>query len=217
MKTIDKDFIRLYVESDALRLAELVRTGEVSPTELTELAISLIEQLNPKLNAVVIKTFELAREMAASAPTDGIFAGVPFLLKDIGSMWAGTRMTAGMAYRKDVVCNYDSEMVRRIKAAGFVLLGRTNVPENGWCIATESKLHGPAINPWNEAVTPGGSSGGAAVAVASRMVPLAEGTDGGGSIRPPAAGLWASSRQEDASATDPRSSISGSAASISSH
>jgi amidase len=186
MTTISSDFTRLYVESDALRLAELVRKGEVSPPELTELAINLIEQLNPKLNAVVIKTFELARQMAASAPTDGIFAGVPFLLKDIGSMWAGTRMTAGMAYRKDVVCGYDSEMVRRIKAAGFVLLGRTNVPENGWCIATESKLHGPAINPWNEAVTPGGSSGGAAVAVASRMVPLAEGTDGGGSIRVPA-------------------------------
>jgi amidase len=186
MTTISSDLIRLYDESDALRLAELVRKGEVSPLELTELAISLIEQLNPKLNAVVIKTFELAREMAASVPRDGIFAGVPFLLKDIGSMWAGTRMTAGMAYRKDVVCSYDSEIVRRIKAAGFVLLGRTNVPENGWCIATESKLHGPAINPWNEAVTPGGSSGGAAVAVASRMVPLAEGTDGGGSIRVPA-------------------------------
>jgi amidase len=186
MTTVSPDLIRLYAESDALRLAELVRTGEVSAPELTEVAIHLIEALNPKLNAVVIETFDLAREMAASAPKDGLFAGVPFLLKDIGSMWAGTRMTTGLAYRQDFVCDYDSEVTRRIKAAGFVLLGRTNVPENGWCIATESKLYGPAINPWNAAVTPGGSSGGAAVAVASRMVPLAEATDGGGSIRVPA-------------------------------
>jgi amidase len=186
MATISSDLTRLYAESDALSLAALVQRGEVSALELTEVAISIIEALNPRLNAVVIKTFDLARTTAAAAPSEGRFAGVPFLLKDIGSMWAGTRMTAGMAYRKDLVCGYDSELARRIKAAGFVLLGRTNVPENGWCIATESRLHGPAINPWNPAVTPGGSSGGAAVAVASRMVPLAEGTDGGGSIRVPA-------------------------------
>jgi amidase len=186
MTTASSDLIRLYAESDALSLAELVRRRQVSASELTEAAISIIGALNPRLNAVVIKTFEIARAMATTAPSEGPFAGVPFLLKDIGSMWAGTRMTAGMAYRKDVVCGYDSELVRRIKAAGFVLLGRTNVPENGWCIATESRLHGPAINPWNPAVTPGGSSGGAAVAVASRMVPMAEGTDGGGSIRVPA-------------------------------
>ena len=184
--TISPDLVSLYIESDALRLAELVRGGEISALELTEVAISLIETLNPKLNAVVSKTFGLAREMAAAVPAEGAFAGVPFLLKDIGSMWAGTRLTAGLAYRKDFVCGYDSELATRIKAAGFVLLGRTNVPENGWCIATESRFHGPAINPWNPAVTPGGSSGGAAVAVASRMVPIAEGTDGGGSIRVPA-------------------------------
>ena len=165
MTTISSDLIRLYTGSDALKLAELVRSGQVSAPELTEVAIHLIESLNPDLNAVVIKTFDLAREMAAAAPIDGAFAGVPFLPKDIGSMWAGTGMTAGMAYRNDFVCSHDSEMVRRIKKAGFILLGRTNVPENGWCIATESKLHGPAINPWNAAVTPGGSSGGAAVAV----------------------------------------------------
>ncbi len=186
MTTLTPDLVRLYADSDALRLSELVRTGEVSATELTDVAISAIESLNPKLNAVVIETFDLAREMAASESLEGPFAGVPFLLKDIGSMWEGTRLTAGMGYRKDFVCNSDSEMVRRIKAAGFVPLGRTNVPENGWCIATEPRFYGPTLNPWNPNITPGGSSGGAAAAVSSRMVPLAEGTDGGGSIRVPA-------------------------------
>ncbi len=185
MTTTTPDLLRLYAESDALRLAELVKTRQVSSSELVEAAISTIDSLNPKLNAVVIETFDLARQMATQA-SGGPFAGVPFLLKDIGSMWEGTRLTAGLAYRKDFVCGFDSEMVRRIKAAGFILLGRTNVPENGWCIATEPRLYGPTLNPWNTAVTPGGSSGGSAAAVASRMVPIAEGTDGGGSIRVPA-------------------------------
>jgi amidase len=185
MTAITSDLLRLYAESDALRLAELVKVRQVSSLELVEAAISIIDSLNPKLNAVVIETFDLARKMATQV-NGGPFAGVPFLLKDIGSMWEGTRLTAGLAYRKDFVCGFDSEMVRRIKAAGFVLLGRTNVPENGWCIATEPRFYGPTLNPWNTGVTPGGSSGGAAAAVASRMVPLAEGTDGGGSIRVPA-------------------------------
>jgi hypothetical protein len=138
MTTATPDLLRLYAESDALRLAEMVKTRQVSSLELVETAISIIDSLNPKLNAVVIETFDLARRMAAQ-PADGPFAGVPFLLKDIGSMWKGTRLTAGLAYREDFVCGFDSEMVRRIKAAGFVLLGRTNVPENGWCIATEPR------------------------------------------------------------------------------
>jgi amidase len=95
-------------------------------------------------------------------------------------------LTAGLAYRKDFVSASDSEMMRRIKASGLNILGRTNVPENGWCIATEPRLYGPTLNPWNPAVTAGGSSGGSAAAVAARLVPMAEGTDGGGSIRVPA-------------------------------
>ena len=183
---VTSDLVALYAESDALRLAELVRRKEVTPAELTEVAIGVIEALDPKLNAVVIKAFEQARRHAALPPGEGAFAGVPYLLKDIGSSYAGMRLTAGLEYRKDFMCQSDSEMVRRIKSSGLNVLGRTNTPENGWCIATEPRYHGNTLNPWNPEVTPGGSSGGAAAAVASRMVPMAEGTDGGGSIRVPA-------------------------------
>lgn len=186
MTTITSDLVRTYVESDALGLADLVRNKEVTPTELTEVAIGLIERLDPSLNAVVIRSFDQARKRAAQASADGPFAGVPYLLKDIASACEGLRMTAGLEYRKDYVSASDSEMVRKIKASGLNILGRTNVPENGWCIATEPRYHGPTLNPWNPTVTPGGSSGGAAAAVASRMLPMAEGTDGGGSIRVPA-------------------------------
>jgi amidase len=180
------DLVQLYSDSDALRLAELVRNREVTPTELTDVAISLIEALDDKLNAVVVRTFDMARRHAAEPVGDGPFAGVPFLLKNLGSSCKDVPMTAGLAYCKDFVSQSDTEMVRRIKAAGLNILGRTNVPENGWCIATEPRFHGPTLNPWNQAVTPGGSSGGTAAAVAARMVPMAEGSDGGGSIRVPA-------------------------------
>jgi amidase len=186
MPLITDDLVRLYVESDALGLAELVRKRQVSPLELSDVAISLIEQTDAALNAVVIRSFEMGRKMAREASGDGIFAGVPFLLKNIGSLCKGMPMTNGLAYLSRHVCDEDSELVRRIKASGLIPLGRTNVPENGWCIATEPKFYGPTLNPWNTEVTPGGSSGGAAAAVAARMVPLAEGTDGGGSIRVPA-------------------------------
>jgi amidase len=189
MVAVTSDLVRLYADSDALGLAELVRTRQVSSLELVETAISLIDGLDPKLNAVVIRTFDLAREMArdmAERPAAGPFGGVPFLLKNIASMWQGTPLTNGLGYMRDFVCDSDSEMARRIKAAGFVLLGRSNTPECGWCIATEPRLYGPTLNPWNGAITPGGSSGGAAAAVAARLVPLAEASDGGGSIRVPA-------------------------------
>ena len=185
MVTVTPDLVRLYAESDALGLAELVRRKEVSASDLVETAIGLIETLDPKLNAVVIRTFDIARQ-AALAPAAGPFGGVPFLLKNIGSMWQGTPLTNGLGYLRDHVCSSDSELSRRIKAAGFLLLGRTNTPECGWCIGTEPRLYGPTLNPWNPAITVGGSSGGAAAAVASRMVPLAEASDGGGSIRVPA-------------------------------
>jgi amidase len=186
MSNVTADLVDLYVESDALALADLVRRREVSQTDLVETAISLIEAVDPKLNAVVIRTFELARETAARGAAQGPFGGVPFLLKNIGSMWRGVPLNASLAYLKNFVCRYDSEMVSRIKRAGFVLLGRTNTPEGGWSIGTEPRLYGPTLNPWNPEITPGGSSGGAAAAVAARMVPLAEASDGGGSIRVPA-------------------------------
>jgi amidase len=182
---VTSDLKSLYEESDALQLAAHVRAGEVSSAELLETAITVIEERNPALNAVVIKTYEIGRD-AAKTPSEGAFAGVPFLLKNIGSMWQGTPLTNGYSYMKDHVCDYDTEMVRKIKAAGFLLLGRTNTPEGGWCIGTEPRLYGPTRNPWRSDLTPGGSSGGAAAAVASRLIPLAEASDGGGSIRVPA-------------------------------
>jgi amidase len=186
MPTATADLVKLFVESDALRLAELVKQKEVTPAELTETAISLIETLDPKLNAVVIRDFERARARAAQNPPNGSFAGVPYLLKNIGSGCEGLPVTNSLPFRRDYVSPSDSEMVRRIKASGLNILGRTNVPEQGWCIATEPRMYGPTLNPWNTAVTAGGSSGGAVSAVASRMIPMAEASDGGGSIRAPA-------------------------------
>src|ERR1700678_3711236 len=183
MPTATADLVKLFVESDALHLAELVRQKEVTPAELTETAISLIETLDPKLNAVVIRDFERARVRAAENPPKGAFGGVPYLLKNIGSGCEGLPVTNSLPFRKDYFSPSDSEMVRRIKASGLIILGRTNVPEQGWCIATEPRMYGPTVNPWNTAVTAGGSSGGAVSAVASRMIPIAEASDGGGSIR----------------------------------
>ena len=186
MPTVTADLVKLFAESDALRLAEVVRQKEVSPAELTETAISLIESLNPKLNAVVIRDFERARARAAESAPNGPFGGVPYLLKNIGSGCEGLPLTNSLPFRKDYVSPSDNEMVRRIKASGLNILGRTNVPEQGWCIATEPRMYGPTLNPWNTAVTAGGSSGGAVSSVASRMIPMAEASDGGGSIRAPA-------------------------------
>jgi amidase len=186
MPSATADLVSLFAESDALHLAELVRQKEVSPAELTETAIHLIETLDQKLNAVVIRDFERARDRAKTAVPKGAFGGVPYLLKNIGSGCEGLPLTNSLPFRKDYVSPSDSEMVRRIKASGLNILGRTNVPEQGWCIATEPRMYGPTVNPWNEAVTAGGSSGGAVSAVASRMIPMAEASDGGGSIRAPA-------------------------------
>jgi amidase len=186
MATVTADLIDLYVESDTIGLAGLIRRGTISPSEAVETAITVIELLDPKLNAVVIRTFELAREAATQSSESAPFVGVPFLLKNIGSMCRGVPLTAGYSYLKDFACSYDSEMVTRIKRAGFAVLGRSNVPEGGWSIGTEPRLYGPTLNPWNPTVTPGGSSGGAAAAVAARMTPLAEASDGAGSIRAPA-------------------------------
>lgn len=185
MSVVTDDLVQLYVDSDALALADLVRRKQVSAPELVDTAIHLVEQLNPKLNAVVIRTFDMGREAAAD-PGDGPFAGVPFLLKNLGTMWKGTPLTSGLAYMKDFVCGSDSELARRMQAAGLAVIGRSNTPEWGWSITTEPRFYGPTVNPWNPAVTAGGSSGGAAAAVAARIVPIAEASDGGGSIRVPA-------------------------------
>jgi len=187
MAIVTEALIRDYAARDGLGLAEWVRSGAVSAAELVETAITVIERLDPQLNAVTRKAYDIGRDLAAQAPADGSFAGVPFLMKDLASQWQGVPATWSCPYFRDLPAPSDSELTRRIKRAGLVPLGRTNVPEGGWCISTEPKLYGRTHNPWREDVTPGGSSGGSAAAVAARMVPLAEASDGAGSIRVPAA------------------------------
>jgi len=179
------DLVQLYANSDALALSQLVRDKHVKASEIVETAISLVERLNPQLNAVVVDMSDLARSMATS-PGTGMFAGVPYLLKNLGTMWQGTPMTVGTPYLKDFVCHVDSDVVSKMKSSGLVPIGRSNTPEWGWCITTEPRFHGATVNPWNAAITPGGSSGGSAAAVAARIVPIADASDGGGSIRVPA-------------------------------
>jgi len=171
---------------DGIGLAELVRKKKVSPAELCEEAISRIERVNPKLNAVITKMYDLARKTLQGPLPEAPFTGVPFLLKDILEEFAGIPLTMGSKAFKNYVPTRDSEMVIRFKASGVVILGKTNTPEFGLMGVTEPEVHGPTRNPWNTEHTPGGSSGGSAAAVASGMVPLASGNDGGGSIRIPA-------------------------------
>ena len=174
-----------YDRYDGLGLGQLVRRGEVKPIELVEEAISRIERLNPKLNAVINKMYDQAREIARGPLPDGPFKGVPFLLKDWIAFCAGEATTGSCRFLDELVPNHDSEMVKRYKAAGTIVLGKTNLPEFGLLPVTESDMYGAAHNPWDLTRNTGGSSGGSAAAVATRMVPLAHGNDGGGSIRIP--------------------------------
>lgn len=178
-----------YPEYDAIGLAALVRRREVRPTELTEAAIERIEAFNPAVNAVVYKAYDQARALAAqqdaSEPSGPLF-GVPFLLKDILGDCEGWPTTLSSRAFSDRVMPYDCELVSRFKRAGVVFVGKTNTPEFGILPTTEGQFHGPARNPWHLDHSTGGSSGGAAAAVATGMVPIAHGNDGGGSIRIPA-------------------------------
>ena len=150
------DIGALFDERNSLDIAQLVKAGEVTPAELTEEAIRRIEALNPTLNAVSIPLFDYGRKAAADpALPDGPFKGVPFLLKDLGTLWEGIPLVNSCRYFKDFVCPADMTYTRRIKQAGFVLLGRSNAPEFGWCLATEPALFGRTSNPWNLERTPG--------------------------------------------------------------
>ena len=173
---------------DVTAQAELVRNGEASPIELVDAAIARIEAINPKLNAVIHERFEKARAEAASPLPEGPFRGVPFLLKDLETRSAGDPHHAGTAFLKEAgyLSDRDDYVTTRFRAAGLVIVGRTNTPEFGTTITTEPESHGAARNPWNTEYSTGGSSGGSAAAVASRMVPAAHASDGGGSIRIPA-------------------------------
>jgi amidase len=174
---------------DATAQAELVRKGDISPVELVDATITRIEKLNPDLNAVIHTRFERARDEAASAALpDGPFGGVPTLFKDLMCAMEGEPYHEGMRFLKDndYRPDYTDNLVRRFRDAGFVCCGRTNTPELGLVPTTEPAAYGPTLNPWDTSRSPGGSSGGSAVAVATGMVPVAHGNDGGGSIRIPA-------------------------------
>lgn len=175
-----------YLNYDGLGLAALVRRGEVSAGELAESAIARIEAVNPHLNAVIRTRYELARREAAAVDPRAPFAGVPFLVKDLIATLAGEPTGNGNRGLAAIPQPHDSELVRRFRAAGLVMLGRSNTPELGLTPYTEPEACGPTRNPWALSHSPGGSSGGAAAAVAAGMVPLASGGDGGGSIRIPA-------------------------------
>lgn len=176
-----------FAHLDALGQAALVQKGEVQPRELVEAAIARIERLNPALNAVISNRFEQALAEAEKVNRTGPFAGVPTLLKEIGPAMKGTRRSMGSRFLAKFVPGYESLMVSRMKEAGLLFLGTTNLPEFGILPTTEGQAYGATRNPWNLGHTPGGSSGGAAAAVASGMVPIAHANDGGGSIRIPAA------------------------------
>ena len=151
---------REYDKYDGLGLAELVGKKEVTPLELCEEAIGRIDELNPKLNAVICRMDDAARAAAKGAIPQGPFSGVPFLCKDLVSAIAGVPMTKGSKSCRNYVPSFDSEMARRFRAAGLIVLGKTNTPEFGLMGITEPELHGPTRNPWNPDHTPGGSSGG---------------------------------------------------------
>ncbi|MDR3516586.1 MAG: amidase [Azospirillaceae bacterium] len=176
-----------YSSYDALELAALVARREVSALELLETAAAAVSAVNGRLNAVVaLFVDEAARRIAAGLP-DGPFHGVPFLLKDLTAHYGGQFTGSGWPPRLTYRAAQDSELVRRYKAAGLSIFGKTAVPElaMNWC--TESSTHGRTHNPWDPDRTVGTSSGGSAAAVASGIVPMAHGNDGGGSIRVPAA------------------------------
>ncbi len=173
---------------DATAMAELVGSGEASPSELVEAAIERVEQVNGELNAVIHPLFDEAREAAKGEIPDGPFKGVPFLLKDLGAAFAGQPLHMGMQVLKDAdfKAPMDTYLAQRFRDAGLITIGKTNTPELGILPTTEPVAYGASKNPWDTTRSPGGSSGGAGTAVASGMVPMAHANDGGGSIRIPA-------------------------------
>jgi len=175
-----------YDKYDALGLAELIAKKEVTPAELLNAVRQRVEAINPKINAFTDLFFDKAEDQINSGLSQGPFRGVPFALKDLGQSLKGTITSAGGRIWKDQVADYDSTLVTLYKQAGLVIFGKTSSPELGLTYTTESVLYGQTRNPWNLERTSGGSSGGASSSVASRILPMAHASDGGGSIRVPA-------------------------------
>lgn len=175
-----------YADHDATALAALVARGDATPAELLDVAIAATEAANPALNFVAQPLFDRARA-AAAKPFGGPFAGVPFMVKDLHMNIAGERSGEGSRLWDGFVADHDSTLFERFTAAGFNTFAKTTTPEFGLTVTTESRAYGPTRNPWAHDRSAGGSSGGAAAAVAARVVPAAHASDGGGSIRCPAA------------------------------
>ncbi|KIZ41150.1 MULTISPECIES: amidase [Rhodopseudomonas] len=175
-----------YGDYDGVGLADLVRSKQVSALELLEEAIRRTDQVNPQLNAVVVRHDDYARDQIEIGLPQGPFTGVPFLLKDL-DLIAGTKTTFGASLFKDNIADHTGTLAQRFLDAGLTIFGKSASPEFGLMPTTESRLHGPTRNPWNLDHSSGGSSGGAAAAVAARILPVAHASDGGGSIRIPAA------------------------------
>ncbi len=175
-----------YDHYDALGLAELVRNGHVTPGEICDEAIGCIERMNPKINAVILHAFESARKTARDTRLKGPFAGVPFLTRDLLTSYTGVPLNTMDTAGGQFLSRCESELTRRLKAAGVVILGETNTPGSCLSVCNSARFPGPARNPWNLACEPGGSGGGSAAAVCSGMVPMASGGDACGSIRIPA-------------------------------
>ena len=197
----------------AVEQARLVRAGEVTSSELVALYLERIAALDPSLNAFVTVCGEFALETAQqrdTTPSAAPFHGVPIAVKDLAAT-AGIRTTYSSSAYADYVPDFDTAVVRRIREAGFVIVGKTNTPEFGTVAFTESELNGVTHNPWNVELTPGGSSGGAAAAVAAGLVPIAHASDGGGSIRIPASccGLFGLKPSRGRVSSAPFSSLEG--------
>ncbi len=174
-----------YGKYDAVGLADLVRTKQVSAGELLDEAIARTARIDPKINAVVVKHYDYAKKQIETGLPDGAFTGVPFLLKDL-DLLQGTRTTSGACIYRNNVADHTGTLAQRFLDAGLTIFGKSATPELGLLPTTECRLFGPTRNPWNTAHSPGGSSGGAAAAVAARILPMAHASDGGGSIRIPA-------------------------------
>ena len=176
-----------YADLDAVALSAAIKRGDVTASGVAELAIGLLEHLNPTLNAVVMTSFDAARRRAAEELPDTPIAGAPFLLKDVNQFSHDMPTTFSCRFFADAKPKPDSALVERWRAAGLVILGKTNTPEFAEDFVCEPTFRGVTLNPWNAELTTGGSSGGAGAAVAAGIVPLAHATDLGGSIRIPAA------------------------------
>src|SRR6266481_4959552 len=175
-----------YQEYDALGLAQLIASKQITPLELLNAVRARAEVVNSKLNALCQQFFDKAEAQIKEGLPNGAFRGVPFVLKDLGHQIAGTPTTYASRLFRDSVYESDSTLVTRHKQAGLVIFGKSTTPEMGVSTSTESAMFGATRNPWNTERTAGGSSGGSAALVAARAVPMAHATDGGGSIRIPA-------------------------------